>query len=354
MVPDRRHYRLALTALATLAFVSAGQVARGQDDVVVEDDATAPAGGRVATVDVPRVHWVDQFLFGGQDGARDNFRNKFHSLLRMRIDEIERSCGLTAAQKRKLCLAGTADIKRFFDRVDEIKRDPKDNNNGVVVQKAQPLVIELQSGLFGAQSLLAKTIKKTLSEDQAAELVNSTRQQKLRRYEAAVGWYVFQLNKTLGLSEEHRQRLVDTIVKETRPPRRYDQWLNWYVLNQAASISEDKVAPIFDEIQWQVYRRLLSQAKQWATWLEQNGIVPDDTPLSDPPSPAPTRARPSGSTIKVKAAELDVKASPVRKNNTRWTQIEINSRTLGRRAAFRPAPRSDFSVSSRDENRFRG
>jgi hypothetical protein len=256
-----------------MAIAGVGRVARAQDDVVVEEERAAPV---VRAVNVTRVEIVDQRLFGQQVGAVGGARKKLDSALMMRIAEIERSCGLAEAQKQKLQLAGTADIKRFFDRVDEIKREFKNSNNNVLNQAIPPLAYEFQSGLFGDRSFFAKTIKRTLSAEQAAKLESFIRQQKLSRYQATVGWHVVQLNKSLGLSDDQRQRLAELLVDETRPPKKYGKGVNWFVLNQASSIPESRIKPIFNDIQWRIFSRQLVQAKRMQEWLKGNGVVVDD------------------------------------------------------------------------------
>jgi hypothetical protein len=304
------HVRFVLTVFATLAVVGIGRVVRAQDDVVVEEGQAAPVD---MVVQIPRVDLVDQWLFGGQRGAVSHARNKLNSALMLRIDDIERSCGLTEAQKQKLQLAGTADIKRFFDRVDEIKRESKTYNDKILNQAIHPLANELQSGLFGDHSFFAKTMTRTLSAEQAAKLETFIHRQKLSRYRATVGWYVVHLNKSLGLSDDQRQRLVELLVNETRSPKKYNQGVQWFILNQALSIPESRIKPIFNEIQWRMFSRQLSQARGMEQWLKMNGVVADDEPGGGQPALAVTPAIPAGSTLTIKRAKLEEKPSEKKK-----------------------------------------
>jgi hypothetical protein len=201
--------------------------------------------------------------------------------VRMRIDEIERACELTEAQRQKLRLAGAADIKRFFDRVDDIKRQSTGHDNNLLNSAIQPLAAELQSGLLGDRSFFAKTVKRTLSEAQAAKLDAFIRQRDLSRYHAMVGWYVVQLSKSLGLSDIQRQQLVDLLVKDTSPPKKYSQgsqWFHWFIGFQASSIPESRIKPVFDEVQWEMFSRQFVQAKKMEHWLKSNGFISDDEP----------------------------------------------------------------------------
>jgi len=312
MIRIRRYIRFILTVLATLAIVGIGRVALAQDDVVVEEDQAAPVAA-VVNYSMSKRDLVDRRIFGGQFDAVERARNKLNLTLEVRIDEVNETCGLTEAQKQKLHLAGRADIKRFFDRVDEIKRESEISNNNVSLA-TRPLTIELQSGLFGDHSFFAKTITRTLSAEQAAKLESLIHQQKLRRYQATVGWYVVQLNKSLGLSDEQRQRLEELLVKETRPPKKYGQGVHWFVLIQASNIPESMIKPIFNDIQWRMFSRQVEQAKRMEEWLKMNGVVADDEAAGGQPALAITPAIPTGSTITIKRAKLGEKTSEKRKD----------------------------------------
>ena len=101
-----------LLALMILRIVGAGQISR-----------SAGAGGTRreragSAVFVLSDELFDQWAFGGRMTG-NTIRNKLDSLLTMQIEEIDRSCTLTEAQKNKLRLAGRGDMKRFLDRVEE-------------------------------------------------------------------------------------------------------------------------------------------------------------------------------------------------------------------------------------------
>jgi hypothetical protein len=272
----RRHFLCILTVWSTLTIAGIGGVVRAQDDVVIEEERAAPVEVVVTRF---KGEIIDQWLFSGRLGNRTLVRDDLDWALKARVNEIEESCGLTTAQKQKLQLAGSADIKRFFDRVDETKRQVEGmnkNQNNVMHDLIPPLAIELQSGLFGDRSLFAKTIKRTLSADQAAQRERYVHQQKLFRYEATIAWYVVQLDKSLGLSDEQRERLTKLLVKETHPPKRYDRGVNWFVLLQASNIPESRIKPILNDIQWKMFSRQLVQARKLEEWLKGNGVVVDD------------------------------------------------------------------------------
>ena len=93
------------------------------------------------------------------------------SQLGLRIDEIDRACKISPDQRAKLLLAGRGDVKRFMDRVDEKRKKfeevRKDQNKiGMFHQELQPLRLAFSGGLFGTGSLLEKTLRRTLDEEQ--------------------------------------------------------------------------------------------------------------------------------------------------------------------------------------------
>ena len=89
------------------------------------------------------------------------------------IDDLDRACSITEVQKKKLKLAGLGDIKRYYDRVEDLKRKytssaKQGNINNNIWQEMQPLQIELNNGVFDDDSIFVKTVKNTLSGDQVS------------------------------------------------------------------------------------------------------------------------------------------------------------------------------------------
>jgi len=271
--------RLWVLAL-TLAIVGTGRIARAQDDEVIEDDAV----GRGAAVDVnvmvfqqPNFDQVDNWVFG-RFGGSAAARSRFDSALALRIDDLDRAVGVTDAQRRKLTLAGRGDIKRIFDRVEELKRkflqNQNDPNNNIW-QAIQPVQVEVNAGQFGEGSLFQKTIKKTLSDVQAARYDSLMRERKLSRYRSTVGWFVVHLDKALGFSDDQRRRLTELILNDTEPPLKFGQSDYYYLLWQLSKLPEAKVKPMFDNPQWRLLSRQFVQARGMEQWLRTNGILPD-------------------------------------------------------------------------------
>src|SRR5262245_38079822 len=109
-----------LTAAAILVIVGGGSCARAQDDGGAEEEAPNPAPAVRMHAFVMNDAQFDQWVFGNMGLANAAAaRNRLDSLLTLNVDDLERTCGLTLIQKKKLLLAGRGDIKRFFDRIEE-------------------------------------------------------------------------------------------------------------------------------------------------------------------------------------------------------------------------------------------
>src|SRR5439155_9611662 len=101
--------------------------ARQQDDErrrAVQEAALEFQRRRVRVEQVRQLWTDDQFerwVFQ-EDGNASRARKRLDSLLAMQIENIDRTCRLTDAQKKKLQLAGRGDVKRCFDCYERIKR----------------------------------------------------------------------------------------------------------------------------------------------------------------------------------------------------------------------------------------
>jgi hypothetical protein len=236
----------------------------------------------------------DQWVFGGGRNSIQG-RKRLEALLALQIDQLDRTCALSEAQKKKLQLAGQGDIKRFFVRVEEkrkkfqlVKHDQ--NKVGEIFQEIQPLQNSLNNGLYGPGSLFAKTVKRTLDADQTAKLAQNEREKKLFRYRAKIDLAVTMLDRAVGLKADQRKQLAKLLLEETHPPERFGQWDYYVVLLQAAELPQEKLKPLFDDVQWRLLNRQLDQAKGMKQFLQQNGFLV--APAAQPPAVDVPKAAP--------------------------------------------------------------
>ena len=261
-----------LGAFVATSLVAAGAVARAQD---LDEREERPAVQNAFELDESNFHvWI----FG--NGRRNaSAREHLDSLLMLSVAEVERSCPLSEAQKRKLLLAGHGDIKRFLDRVaearkvfDRLRRDQ--NNINEIFRETQPLAAALAAGLFGEGSFFAKTLGTTLNPEQAARYRGALREKVQFRYRAKIALALADLDAVVGFTTEQYRRLVDVILEETTPPAKpAGQYETSVVLLKIARLPEAKVRPIFDDVRWKTLSRQLQQARGMEQFLQANGYL---------------------------------------------------------------------------------
>ena len=220
----------------------------------------------------------DQWVFGSRTPAAARIR--LNSLLTLQIEDVDRTCALTPEQKTKLELAGKGDVKHLYDRVAEKKRkfqSVKNDQNkiGNIFQEIQPLQSAFNSGPFDEGSIFFKTITNTLEGVQKTKYEDVLTNKRLFRYRAKVDLTVAFLDNAVGFKADQRKKLSEILLVETKPPRRYGQYDYYVVMWQAAHLPEAKLKPLFDETQWKLLSRQLTQVKGMGQFLKQNGYLED-------------------------------------------------------------------------------
>jgi hypothetical protein len=267
-------------SVALLAALAAGPAALGQGfDDVVDDE---PEVGNIVQMHmfVYTDENFDQWVFGNGKSA-DTVRTSFDSLLAMQIEELDRACRLSDAQKKKLRLAGAGDVKRLFDTYAEKKRKfqlvkADQTRINEVLQDIQPLQASLAAGAFGEGSIFAKTLGRTLDPAQSERYAGIAREKQLYRYRARVELAVSILDNYVGMTADQRHRLADVLVAETRSPRKFGRYDYQVVVYQASKLPDTKLRPIFDDDQWRKVRRQFDQVKGMESYLRTNGFLPGD------------------------------------------------------------------------------
>jgi hypothetical protein len=116
----------------------------------------------------------------GKQTSIEAVRERLDKSLRQKIEFADCICGLSAAQKQKLELAGRGDIVRFLRRVDDLHQKPQVlwaeeeqlPHQGLMQwgrkfsAEIQPLRNKYESGMFGAGSLFAQIRDRTLTAEQ--------------------------------------------------------------------------------------------------------------------------------------------------------------------------------------------
>ena len=114
----------------------------------------------------------DRWVFDGTNSEQTR-KAHLHSILSTKITLYGIGRVLKPEQIEKLRLAGSGDIKRFFDRVEESRSEfeavRKDYNAGrLALNQLEPLSSEYQVGPFGPGSFLEKTLRKMETDAKGA------------------------------------------------------------------------------------------------------------------------------------------------------------------------------------------
>lgn len=114
----------------------------------------------------------DQVLYG-TTGDASSGREHANTILIREINAIERSRGLTQAQRQKLWLAGQGDIKRLFDSIQDKRKEFELVRRDVdrceeFLANLLPLRSRIFRGPFEFDSLFIKTFNKIVNEGRHA------------------------------------------------------------------------------------------------------------------------------------------------------------------------------------------
>ncbi len=250
----------------------------GHDDDLVEEAARPGVQERTVFANFNVHQNIDQWLYGSQRGqGRPGGKGSLYWNLERRVAEISRTAGLSEDQKHKLLLAGEGDIRRFEDRVEEIKS--KFSADGVsrdeinrVFQEIRPLQIELNRGLFERDSLYAKTLEVTLTADQVRRSREEQRDRDTFQYRAAVEMAVLQLAESVGLTERQQELLIELILERAPLPRYRGRQQHYAIYMVLKPLLDGHLKPQFQEWQW---RRLLAAIEQ--SQITVDNMVRDGT-----------------------------------------------------------------------------
>jgi hypothetical protein len=274
-------------ALAAFALLDPGAAGRSEPDDDDPDDpleAPALAGGAFADEN------FDTWIFPVNFNSRIKPREYLDTLLAVRIDDIDRSCRLTEAQRQKVRLAARGQIKQFFviydkawQKFQHAKNDPQKFNE--VLEDVSPLRMMVQAGYFGERSFLEKSLRHTLTAEQLARYEAAVRERLTYRHRANVELVVTMLDQRVPLRASQRREIVARISELTKPAR-YSGDYTYYVLSYHLSqLPEESLKPLFDDFQWQVVRAQLDEFRPWKERLKQAGYwseeQDDEKPADD-------------------------------------------------------------------------
>ena len=270
------HLRGWLLAFAALAWML-GSSANAQDDD--DDDPPAVQLGQVQNFEMPE-NQFDSWVFQNLQTVAAA-RKKLDQMLTLQMDDVDRACQLTEAQRKKLQLAGRGDMVQFFEQVEVVRKKfllvRKDQQKfNQIWQDISPLQVRFQIGLFGEDSFYQKTLRNMLKGEQFSKFAQVDGDRKRFQYRAKVELVVAMLENALPLRDEQRQKLITLIVDETKPPRSFGQQDYYIVMWNISKIPEKTLKPLFDDTEWKILNRQFVQVRGLEQWLKQSGALAKD------------------------------------------------------------------------------
>jgi hypothetical protein len=282
-IPTHQRNRVAavLTAALILVLLIASFCLPARAD---DDDEDEPANPQVAVqpnfVLTPEI--FDQWMFGGVvthpgKSSDGQLSQRCQAVLELRINAIDRVCTLSDAQKAKLRLAASGDIKRFCDDYEQLrqkylstKHDQSDVNR--IFTAIQPLRQQWQNGILSQQSLFQKVFTSTLQPDQIALCRDDETSREKARYQAKIKLAIVSLDNTLVLTDAQRQEL-EKLLLATPLPKKFGANDFYYVMWQATSLPEEKLQSLLDAHQKKIFRQISDHMKSYKAMLEQQGVM---------------------------------------------------------------------------------
>ena len=201
--------------------------------------------------------------------------------LKLQMDELNNVCQLTDEQQRKLKLAASLDIKRFFDDVEtlrqKVKTDKQDRDAwNKFWQEAQPLRTKLATGLFGRQSFFAKTLLKVLSDEQLAKYNDIVLERQRFRFRSAIESAVTLLETTIPLRASQHEAIVIMLLDETPVPAEFGRQIQFLIQYRLSFFPKERLKSLLDEYQWQLLEIQIGQFRAREQFLVNNGLLTKD------------------------------------------------------------------------------
>lgn len=266
-----RDWNLVLTL--SIAVFGAGWVFATEDDIEPPPPAEMQGNGGFM-VDESN---FDQWVFQGAGNAKAG-RARLVAMGTLKLNELVRVCDLTEAQHKKLKLAAHGDFKRFCEQVEvvrkkflEIRNDQNAFNQ--IWQEIGPLQLKQQAGLYGESSFFAKTLRRTLNEEQQAKYRAVTDDRRRFRYRASVELAMISLSNTVPLRHDQHEALVKLLIEQTQPLLTFGQYDEQAILYGLSMLPAAKVRALLDDRQWKLLQPQLTQARGMEGFLAQSGVI---------------------------------------------------------------------------------
>jgi hypothetical protein len=296
----RKQGRVSLLCLAW-CFSWLVPVLAQDDEVVVE----APVPGLEQNVNfMVSDENFDIYVFGSRGTTASN-KKRLELLLKLQIESVEKICDLSDFQKKKLSLAGVADIKHFFEKVTALRKKFDIAKTDQVKfqqfwQDAQPVAMEFNRGTFGDGSYFRKALNHILNTDQLHKVDDADRGRQRFGYRAKVEMVVVNLDEVLAFRAEQRRKLVELMLSPPNLPRTFgtESYGVYAVLFRASQIPKERLAEFLEPAQLSAMQRVLAVARGYEQFLVQAGYSWDG-------NQPPVKGKPDDLAVPIEAIEAD-------------------------------------------------
>ncbi len=274
MVRRSPNLRVTLGFLLAGMFFSAGRhlPAWGQDDW----DVPKKAVDNAAEQNQWNLPNFDQWVLGNK--TRDQIKTTIKQMLALQVESVGRACELSAAQREKLELAGEFDLIRISRMIDELRERflqaaHDQETYSRLITEGSAMQQSLRSGVYGESSLFQKVVRQTLNRDQSLRYEQQERERRKFHYQAIIELALSNLESSITLTADQRQRMVKLLVDETEPPKKFGQYDNYVVFTQLGKLSEAKLEPILDASQRKSLKTLVGRFRGMERTLQAQGYL---------------------------------------------------------------------------------
>jgi hypothetical protein len=245
--------------------------------MATEDDIEPPATPVANTGFMIDESNFDQWIFQGSGTAAAG-RARINSHLKLKLDELNRTCDLSELQRKKLALAAQGDMKRFFDQVEALRKKflaVRNDQNAFneLWQEIHPLQQKQQAGLFNETSMFEKTLRSTLNAEQQQRYQKVTDERRRFRYRASIQTSLVSLSDTVALKDDQHKALAKLLLEETPLPLRFGQQDQQVVMYGLSKLPSAKLKAILNDRQWKLMQPQLNQGQAMEQFLAQNGFI---------------------------------------------------------------------------------
>jgi hypothetical protein len=222
----------------------------------------------------------------GEDPGIDRIRRAAHE----RLDRIDRLCGLSPEQRRKLELALESDIRRFAAEVAQTRsryetatvnmRDRAGQERWRLFQQDVQRCRRRMQRLLDDGSLFAGVLGSVLDEGQRAQLTAERAARRTFRWRWLVSGELEKLDDILALTQEQHDVVEKLLLAREpelvidAPPRprnpQAEQMLVRLVLSQ---VDLQPLQAALQPDQLRKLRTLANQGRAMQSWLEEQGLV---------------------------------------------------------------------------------